>query len=210
MTTALVDAATSLCKHASSMGESWSWEWPEKNDLWKDDRVKTLVSRNAAQTCLVAASAVGFEAKPATNESDAVYIKKRWRIATTSPSLPGVLAAFAEDPEGLRPDQFVECRGRVAQRSANYTDKFAQLVWSALAPLPVPRKMCAVWESVGPKLSQCDPPRIPLWCCLVTRTVSPRSAEGQSPGAEAAIKLELEAHDKRGTWDYSSVREVRD
>ena len=48
--------------------------------------------------------------------------------------------------------------------------------------------------------SAVDPLRLLLWCCLVTRTVSQNSVEGE------AIKKELYAHCTRGTSDLESVR----
>ena len=49
-----------------------------------------------------------------------------------------------------------------------------------------------------------DPPCLLLWCCLVTRTVSQNSVEGE------AIKRESYAHCTRCTSDLESVREMFD
>ena len=51
-----------------------------------------------------------------------------------------------------------------------------------------------------------NPPRLRLWCCLVTRTVSPKFAEGTSHGALEDIKKGLDAHRARGARDLESVR----
>ena len=55
-----------------------------------------------------------------------------------------------------------------------------------------------------------QPASMPLWCCLITRVVAPKSPEAQSPGAVKAVKDEVASHMERGTWDMSRVRELRD
>ena len=42
---------------------------------------------------------------------------------------------------------------------------------------------------------------------MVVRSVNPRSPEAQCAGAREAVNSELAAHNKRGTWDYETVRE---
>ena len=64
----------------------------------------------------------------------------------------------------------------------------------------------SIVERRGPGAASVDPPKVPLWCCLVTWTVSPRSREADDPGAKQAIQSELLAHQQRGTWDIESVR----
>ena len=49
---------------------------------------------------------------------------------------------------------------------------------------------------------------MPLWCAMVTRTVSLKSEEGQEPGAKEAVAKEVASHAERGTWDLSRVREL--
>ena len=58
------------------------------------------------------------------------------------------------------------------------------------------------------KLEECGrPPCMPIWCCMITRVVNPRSVEGRSEAAQRSIAKELKGHDDRGTWDLQSVRE---
>ena len=49
-----------------------------------------------------------------------------------------------------------------------------------------------------------------MWCCLITRLVNVRSDEARTEAARKAVDAELEGHRKRGTWDLSKVRELRD
>ena len=51
-------------------------------------------------------------------------------------------------------------------------------------------------------------PSLPLWCAMVTRTISLRSEEGQEPGAKEAVAKEVASHTKHGTWDLLRVREL--
>ena len=51
-------------------------------------------------------------------------------------------------------------------------------------------------------------PSLPLWCAMVTRTVSLKSEEGQEPGAKEAMAKEVASHAERGTWDLSRFREL--
>ena len=55
-----------------------------------------------------------------------------------------------------------------------------------------------------------DPPRMPIWCSLVTRSISWKSMEGKSEEAEVALQKEKSSLDKHGTFDYDSVRSYKD
>ena len=62
-----------------------------------------------------------------------------------------------------------------------------------------------------------DGPEVPrpghsmgLWCSLITRSVSLKSAEARSKEAEAAIKKELDGLRARKTWDEDHPMELDD
>ena len=57
-----------------------------------------------------------------------------------------------------------------------------------------------------PVLEGCLPvgkPSLPLWCAMVTRTVSLKSEEGQEPRAKEAVAKEVASH-ARGTYRGSA------
>ena len=55
-----------------------------------------------------------------------------------------------------------------------------------------------------------EPPSVPIWCSLVTRTISFKSAEGKSEEGMQAVQKEKEGLDKHDTFDYDSGRSFRD
>ena len=137
------------------------------------------------------------------------YVKKKWKIVTTRPRLIEVMAPYARIPEHLGPADFRPCSGKVCADSAFYTPLFAELVWRALRTVVVmPARTRA-----DPMPEGCLPagkPRLPLWCAMVTRTISLKSEEGQEPEAKEAVAKEVAYHVERGTWDLLRVRELSD
>ena len=99
------------------------------------------------------------------------------------------------------------CSGKVCADSAFYTPLFAELVWRALRTVVVmPARTRA-----DPMPEGCLPagkPSLPLWCAMVTRTISLKSEEAQEPEAKEAVAKEAACHVERGTWDLSRVREL--
>ena len=117
----------------------------------------------------------------------------------------------------------------MGKKSAFRTRQFAKVVWDALVPmvsvLPVVRnvedgivadtaRLSFVAENplVEGRLNSVviDPPRMPIWCSLITRSISLKSSEGRSQKAQEAISSERRGLDARSTWDYSSVRSYTD
>ena len=50
-----------------------------------------------------------------------------------------------------------------------------------------------------------EPPCMPLWCSMVTRTISLNSEEGRSGAAKKAIEKEKVGLEKRETYDLETV-----
>ena len=55
-----------------------------------------------------------------------------------------------------------------------------------------------------------EPPRMPLWCSMVARTISLKSEEGRSGTTKKAIEKEKAGLEKRETYDFGTVRSYRD
>ncbi|CAK0892990.1 unnamed protein product, partial [Prorocentrum cordatum] len=100
-----------------------------------------------------------------------------------------------------------QCCGKVCTGRARYAPLFAQLVWRALRPAELKAMPAVPVRAVGQVLPL-GKPRMPLWCAMVTRAVSVRSAEGQAQEAKAAAAKEIASHTERGTWDLSRVRDL--
>ena len=64
ITDKLVAAAMNICMDIARRGNTYSWEWPEQNDLWRMTRVADLLESTGAMTCIVSSTATGlvFEA----------------------------------------------------------------------------------------------------------------------------------------------------
>ena len=131
-------------------------------------------------------------------------IHKRWRVETSSSKLVENLLPFSQVAD-LPSDCFVQCRGRIAKLSANYTPTFAKAIWKATLPCRV--LVTAINVDGLAALSSALPP---LWCSLITRIVKLNSDEGRSPSAIKAIDKERVGLLKHKTWDEASVMEVSD
>ena len=178
LTCKLADAAVGLCRHAVRIGGGFSWEWSNGNELWDLVVVRDLFARCGTSSCLVSTAAVGQQF--VDREVGVFYVKKRWKIVTTRPMLVEVMAPYASVPEHLVPADFRPCSGKVCADSAFYTPLFAELVWRALRTVVVmPARIRA--DPVPEGCLPAGKPNLPLWCAMVTRTVSLKS--DKRPGA---------------------------
>ena len=135
------------------------------------------------------------------------YVKKKWKIVTTRPRISEVMAPYARIPEHLGPADFRPCSGKVCADSAFYTPIFSELVWRALRTVVVmPARTRA--DPVPEGCLPAGKPSLPLWCAMVTRTISLKSEEAQEPEAKEAVAKEVAYHVERGTWDLLRVREL--
>ena len=205
MTYKLVVAAVGLCRHAVRIGGGSCWEWSNGSGLWDLVVVRNLFARCGSSSCLVSTAAVGHQF---VDRVGSVFcVKKKWKIVTMQPRLIEVMAPYARIPEYLGPADFRPCSGKVYADSAFYTLLFVELVWRALRTVVVmPARTRA--DPVPEGCLPAGKPSLPLWCAMVTRTVSLKSEEGQEPGAMEAVAKEVAFHAERGTWDLSRVREL--
>ncbi|CAK0884153.1 unnamed protein product [Prorocentrum cordatum] len=211
LTNKLIDAAVQICEHVDRANNTFSWEWADRNLLWHDPRVVDMLARRGAVDSVVSSAAVGMSfGKNIKGTNQQVFIKKKWRVATTHPGVPIEPGPCADLPKHIPQASFVECRGKIAAASALYTPLMATLIWEALKP-NVPRAMpCTLPDRTMERVLPPGPPTMPLWCCLITRLVNMKSQEAKTDKAKAAIEAELEGHRNRGTWDMSRVRSLKD
>ena len=125
-TNALIQHSLELCGTAAEYGGTFAWEWPEYNELWKDEKTRAFINSIKAMMSYVATAAVGLTV------GDGKYVKKRWLIATTNTLLAYLCEQHSEVPEDFPEDAFVECRGQAAKRSGKYTIEFADLIWNSV------------------------------------------------------------------------------
>ena len=205
MTYKLVVAAVGLCRHAVRIGDGFSWKWSNGNELWDLVVVSNFFARCGSSSCLVSTAAV--EQQSVDREGGVFHVKKKWKIVTPQPRLIEVMAPYARIPEHLGPADFRPCSGKVCADSALYTPLFAELVWRALRTVVVmPARTRA--DPVPEGCLPAGKPSLPLWCAMVTRTVSLKSEEGQEPGTKEAVAKEVASHAEHGTWDLSRVCEL--
>ena len=132
------------------------------------------------------------------------YVKKKWKIVTTRSRLIEVMAPYARIPEHLGPADFRPCSAKVCSDSAFYTLFFAELVWRALRTVVVmPARTRA--DPVPEGCLPAGKPSLPLWCAMVTRTISLKCEEAQELEAKEAVAKEVAYHVERGTWDLGSA-----
>ena len=187
------------------IGGGFSWEWSNGNELWDLVAVRNLFARCGSFSCLVSTAAVGQQF--VDREGGVFYVKKKWRIVTTRPRLIEVMAPYTRIPEHLGPADFRPCSGKVCTDSAFYTPLFAELAWRGLRTVVVmPARTRA--DPVPEGCLPAGKPSLPLWCAMVTRTISLMSEEAQEPEAKEAVAKEVAYHVERGTWDFSRVREL--
>ena len=121
--------------HIAQKGHTYSWEWPEQNDLWKMTRVADLLEHTGAMTCVLSSAATGLVFEAVRNGIlEQHFLRKCWRIETTLATLPSLLKPFEVTPANISANQFVQCRGKIGTRSAFYPLRLAEAVWQALAP----------------------------------------------------------------------------
>ena len=118
-------------------------------------------------------------------------------IATTHAGFHENLAQLSVHPEEIRKEQFIACRGKYAKESASYTSKLAEIFWSNVIQPPAPSAAVSamVMQSVTSHLSVEEAQEI--LSSLVTRQISLKSDEAQSPKAIAARDKELAGHHRR-------------
>ena len=76
--------------------------------------------------------------------------------------------------------------GRFVADSAFYTPFFAELVWRALRTVVVmPARTRA--DFVPERCFPASKPSLPLWCAMVTRTISLKCEEAQEPEGKEAV-----------------------
>ena len=174
----IIQAVLPFCRYAVKLGKIFSWEWLETNLLWESAELDQVFVKSGASTCLVAGAAVGLLFEQKTDLGSGI-VHERWRVMTDHPRLSETLALYAED-------------------GALYSPRMAELVWSARVPRELARPVCSVAEFMAFRSVAVDPPCLPIWCCLVSRSASTKSADVRSDGAVAAVQKEMDVHSKRG------------
>merc|ERR1712194_414384 len=121
-TNVLIQHAVKLCSLAAGFGGKVCWEWPVRCGLWHDPRVYDMACAIKGKFTSVSTSATGLRFRRSGKD---VYIKKRWCIMSNDQNLLDGLQTYTSDPnEGSK--TFVECRGRIAKNSADYTEVLAR------------------------------------------------------------------------------------
>ena len=182
--------------------ERMSVDFREVDEFWDLVIVRNFFAKCGTSSCLVPTAAVGQQV--VDSEKGVFYVQKKWKIVTTRLKLIEVMAPYARVPEHLGPADFRPCCGKVR---VLYTPFFAELVWRAFrtfVAMPARTRADLVPESCFPA----SKPSMPLWCAMVTRTISLKCEEAQEPETKEAVAKDVGYHVERGTWDISRVREL--
>ena len=160
--------------------------------------MQKLFSYIGSEPAIVSTAAAGL----AFTEPDGtkVYLRKCWRIETTSKILREALKPLEAIPVGYK---FVECKGDRAAKSAHYTKKFAKTVWKSI----VPAKRVISPDALKEAVTNYAIANAEVLPSLVVRQIPLKSDEAKTPAAFAAIDKELAGHKRRKTWDEDTVRE---
>ena len=104
-----------VAREVISLGGHVSFEWPRYCTGWKLQQLKSFISKFGLATVDFDGCAVGLKSRKGN------YIKKPWRIVTTSDSL--IQSLRVKRCSGQHSHQ--ECGGSESARSAYYTDQLA-------------------------------------------------------------------------------------
>ena len=104
-----------VAREVISLGGHVSFEWPRYCTGWKLQQLKSFISKFGLATVDFDGCAVGLKSRKGN------YIKKPWRIVTTSDSL--IQSLRVKRCSGQHSHQ--ECGGSESARSAYYTDELA-------------------------------------------------------------------------------------
>ena len=129
----LIRVCLDLATHVMKIGGKVYWEWPETNDLWQYYDVQLFIDEWKLKPALIASSAVGM-AFNVPGYQDEVYVKKRWKIETNNDVFVAASQHLADPPGNLREVDFVQCRGKIAKQTAQYTPEFAKHFWNTIVP----------------------------------------------------------------------------
>ena len=131
--------------------------------------MRNFFAKCGTSSCLVSTAAVGQQF--VDSEGGVFYVKKKLKIVTTRPKLIEVMAPDARIPEHLGSADFRPCCEKVCADNVCCTPLFAEIVWRALRTvvvMPARTRGDLVPEGCFPA----SKPSMPLWCAMVTRTIS--------------------------------------
>ena len=172
----LVVAAIGLCRHAVRIGGGFRREWTNDNEFWDLAIARNFFANCHTSSCLVSTAAVGQQF--VDSEGGVFYVKKKLKIVTTRPKLIEVMAPYARIPEHLGSADFRPCCEKVCADNVFYTPFFAEIVWRALRTVVVmPARTRA--DLVPGGCFPASKPSMPLWCAMVTRTISLKCEEAR-------------------------------
>ena len=222
VTKKLVSNFTRLARLVLQRGGDVAFEWPAQCSMWELPEVASMISELSLNKVRLDGCAVGL------HSSKGVPIKKPWTVATSSPKL---FDRF-EPLRCTNDHEHCPCAGGETKRTELYTDTMVGHIHMAVDEEAKDRRArisMAVMEKVaedarleaqlseygGPDAETQLPadghrPKVmsePLWCSMVTKTLSPKDPLRHDPRAKAAIQKELS--DLRGvpTWDEVNVME---
>ncbi|CAK0891196.1 unnamed protein product [Prorocentrum cordatum] len=195
----LIQTTISICRHAARYGGWIFWERPPTSKFWHRQDVIDFAQYLDAGSRDVSTAALGmkFVVKRGGQEIEQ-YLKQKWRIMSNHAEFLRRLEPYQDVPD-LPEDSFIECTGKIAKDSANYTRELAEVFWSIVKVVP---SLDHRDDGVG-----AEPP---VWSCLITRKINLKSAEARSEAALKAIEKELAGHRSRQTWSETEVREYKD
>ncbi|CAK0791463.1 unnamed protein product, partial [Prorocentrum cordatum] len=195
----LIQTTISICRHAARYGGWIFWERPPTSKFWHRQDVIDFAQYLDAGSRDVSTAALGmkFVVKRGGQEIEQ-YLKQKWRIMSNHADFLRRLEPYQDVPD-LPEDSFIECTGKIAKDSANYTRELAEVFWSIVKVVP----------SLDHRDDGVDA-EPPVWSCLITRKINLKSAEARSEAALKAIEKELAGHRSRQTWSETEVREYKD
>ena len=156
-----------------------------------------MATINDAHECKFSAAVAGMTA---IVDGGTKLAKKVFKIFTTSEKLQKTLESFAQHPT-MPKDAFAPSRGFNARIGMHYSLELAKIICDAIKPERLRAMM--VLEShgrfIGDSNRRASFANIPLWCCMITRTIRMKCQEAKSEACQQAIADELAGHTRRRT-----------
>ena len=116
-TKTMIKRARTIVQRIADGSGTFSWEWPDKNELWQEGEIQDLIQEHPRGVFrLVAFAAVDGQLQV---REEKVVVQKTFRFFTTSDGMADQLAGLDRPPASDLP--VVRARGDLAQDTANYT-----------------------------------------------------------------------------------------
>ena len=226
----LFDNFEKVAEQVFKRGGDVTFEWPTGCGLWREKKVQNMLQRFSLNAVDFHGCAAGL-----TSVKNQLPIKKPWTVMSSSPAVLEYLGRFQCPGKKVHP-KHDPCAGVDTKRSEGYTPAMADAIHEAVREESLSframRAMAATQvvkaepdeveeEHSNDEYAGDDAPSVidenghrpksgpePMWCTMVTKTLSPKDPLRHHPKAKVALAEELADLRSVPTWDEDNVMEA--